>query len=225
MIKGIIFDVDGVLLNSMPVWENLGELYLNSLGLEAEKDLGEILFTMSLEEGAEYLITQYGIDKSVEEVVNGLNREVRDFYAEKVPLKEGVRQYLSEFRERGIPMVIATSGDRKNTEAALRRLKVLSYFQGIYTCSEIGIGKDQPDIYFAAALQLDTEPGETWVFEDAFHALRTAHSAGFKTAAVYDKSNDRNLAQIWNTADIYLPEFKDFNIFWKRASQMEQKKG
>ncbi|MEF2766026.1 MAG: HAD family phosphatase [Mediterraneibacter sp.] len=225
MIKGVIFDVDGVLLNSMPVWENLGELYLNSLGLEAEKDLGEILFTMSLEEGAEYLITQYGIDKSVEEVVNGLNREVRDFYAEKVPLKEGVRQYLSEFRERGIPMVIATSGDRKNTEAALRRLKVLSYFQGIYTCSEIGIGKDQPDIYFAAALQLDTEPGETWVFEDAFHALRTAHSAGFKTVAVYDKSNDRNLAQIWNTADIYLPEFKDFNIFWKRASQTEQKKG
>ena len=212
MIKGVIFDVDGVLLNSMPVWENLGELYLNSLGLEAEKDLGEILFTMSLEEGAEYLITQYGIDKSVEEVVNGLNREVRDFYAEKVPLKEGVRQYLSEFRERGIPMVIATSGDRKNTEAALRRLKVLSYFQGIYTCSEIGIGKDQPDIYFAAALQLDTEPGETWVFEDAFHALRTAHSAGFKTAAVYDKSNDRNLAQIWNTADIYLPEFKDFTL-------------
>ena len=225
MIKGVIFDVDGVLLNSMPVWENLGELYLNSLGLEAEKDLGEILFTMSLEEGAEYLITQYGIDKSVEEVVNGLNREVRDFYAEKVPLKEGVRQYLSEFRERGIPMVIATSGDRKNTEAALRRLKVLSYFQGIYTCSEIVIGKDQPDIYFAAALQLDTEPGETWVFEDAFHALRTAHSAGFKTVAVYDKSNDRNLAQIWNTADIYLPEFKDFNIFWKRASQTEQKKG
>ena len=166
MIKGVIFDVDGVLLNSMPVWENLGELYLNSLGLEAEKDLGEILFTMSLEEGAEYLITQYGIDKSVEEVVNGLNREVQDFYAEKVPLKEGVRQYLSEFRERGIPMVIATSGDRKNTEAALRRLKVFSYFQGIYTCSEIGIGKDQPDIYFAAALQLDTEPGETWVFED-----------------------------------------------------------
>lgn len=75
MIKGVIFDVDGVLLNSMPVWENLGELYLNSLGLEAEKDLGEILFAMSLEEGAEYLITQYGIDKSVEEVVNGLNRE------------------------------------------------------------------------------------------------------------------------------------------------------
>ena len=138
MIKGVIFDVDGVLLNSMPIWENLGELYLRSLGVEAEKDLGEILFTMSLEEGADYLISQYGLNKTPEEIVEGLNREVRDFYAERVPLKEGVREFLYEFNGKKIPMVIATSGDRKNTEAALRRLKVLNYFQGIFTCSEIG---------------------------------------------------------------------------------------
>ena len=49
MVKGVIFDVDGVLLNSMPVWENLGELYLQRLGIEAEKDLGTKLYTMSLE--------------------------------------------------------------------------------------------------------------------------------------------------------------------------------
>ena len=69
MIRGVIFDVDGVLLNSMPVWENLGELYLNRLGVEAEKDLGETLFAMSLEEGAEYLISHYGLDKTPEEIV------------------------------------------------------------------------------------------------------------------------------------------------------------
>ncbi len=221
MIKGVIFDVDGVLLNSMPIWENLGELYLRSLGVEAEKDLGEILFTMSLEEGADYLISQYGLNKTPEEIVEGLNREVRDFYAERVPLKEGVREFLYEFNEKKIPMVIATSGDRKNTEAALRRLKVLNYFQGIFTCSEIGSGKNQPDIYLAAALQMDADPAETWVFEDAYHAIRTAKSVGFKTAAVYDKANDKDLAQIWNAADIYLPEFADFSVFWKRASEIK----
>lgn len=221
MIKGVIFDVDGVLLNSMPIWENLGELYLRSLGVEAEKDLGEILFTMSLEEGADYLISQYGLNKTPEEIVEGLNREVRDFYSERVPLKEGVREFLYEFNEKKIPMVIATSGDRKNTEAALRRLKVLNYFQGIFTCSEIGSGKNQPDIYLAAALQMDADPAETWVFEDAYHAIRTAKSVGFKTAAVYDKANDKDLAQIWNAADIYLPEFADFSVFWKRASEIK----
>lgn len=218
MIRGVIFDVDGVMLNSMPVWENLGELYLKRLGIEAEKDIREKLFSMSIEEAAGYLISQYGLDKTPEEIISGLNREVKDYYEQRVPLKEGVRQYLQEFRERKIPMAIATSGDRQNAEAALKRLKVYSFFSGIFTCSEIGSSKTQPDIYYAAALQIDTEPSETWVFEDALHAIRTAKQAGFCTAAVYDKASDRDLAQIWNTADIYLPEWKDFDIFWKRAS-------
>ena len=76
MIKGVIFDVDGVLLNSMPIWENLGELYLNSLGMEAEMGLGETLFTMSLEEGADYLISRYGLKKTREEFIEDLSREV-----------------------------------------------------------------------------------------------------------------------------------------------------
>lgn len=220
MIRGVIFDVDGVLLNSMPVWENLGELYLKSRGIQAEKGLGEILFSMSLEEGADYLISHYGLDRNRDQVVKELAGEVNDFYARRVPLKAGVRQYLEEFREKKIPMVIATSGDRTNTQAALRRLHVFSYFQGLFTCSEIGSGKSQPDIYFAAALDMDTDPEETLVFEDAYHAICTAKKAGFHTAAVYDRSNDRHLGQIWKTADIYLPEFKDFGLFWNRVQRL-----
>lgn len=220
MIKGVIFDVDGVLLNSMPVWENLGELYLRHLGIEAEKDLGTKLYTMSLEQSAEYLIETYRLDLAPEQVIAGVNREVKDFYASRVPLKEGVRQYLNEFHEKGVPMVIATTGDRQNAQAALKRLNVLRFFQGIFTCSEIGSSKNEPDIYYAAALQLDTDPGQTLVFEDAYHAICTAKKAGFKTVGVYDRANDRDLAHIWNTADIYLPEFQDFNIFWKRASAL-----
>ena len=114
MVKGVIFDVDGVLLNSMPVWENLGELYLQKFGIQAEKDLSEILYEMSLKEAAEYLISHYGLKQTVEEVTKGIVKEVEQFYVEKVPLKEGVREYLKELKERKIPMVIATSGDRKN---------------------------------------------------------------------------------------------------------------
>lgn len=225
MIRGVIFDVDGVLLNSMPVWENLGEIYLEHLGIEAEKGLGETLFAMSLEEGADYLIENYGLKQTPEEIIAGLNREVQDFYGRKVPLKEGVRGYLQEFRDRKIPMAIATSGDRANAEAALKRLKVLSYFRAVFTCTEIGSSKSQPDIYYAAALQLDTDPSDTWVFEDALHAIRTAKKAGFRTAGVYDRASGRDLAQIRDTADIYLPEFKDFDSFWKRASEITQKRG
>lgn len=218
MIRGVIFDVDGVLLNSMPVWENLGELYLNRLGIQAEQGLGRALFTMSLEEGADYLISHYGLDQTQDEIITGLNYEVQDFYEKRVPLKEGVRHYLQEFCKRKIPVSIATSGDRANAEAALKRLNVLQYFRGVFTCSEIGSSKSQPDIYYAAALQMDTEPSETWVFEDALHAICTAKKAGFRTVGIYDRASSRDLAQIWKTADIYLPEFIDFEFFWERAS-------
>ena len=113
MIKGAIFDLDGTLLNSMPVWENLGELYLRSLGIEAEKGLGEILFSMGMQQGVEYLITRYHLDMTQEEVRSGVVRKIKDFYEEKVPLKEGAREFLEGMREKQIPMLIATSSDRE----------------------------------------------------------------------------------------------------------------
>ncbi len=141
MIKGVIFDVDGVLLDSMSAWENLGQMYLKHLGISAEADLGEILSPMSLEEAARYLIDHYGLRWKPEEVVRGINQELKAFYEHQVLLKPGVEIYVNEFCRRNIPMAIATSGDRENAEAALDRLGVLSYFEGICTCSETGWGK------------------------------------------------------------------------------------
>ena len=220
MIKGIIFDVDGTLLNSMPVWENLGELYLRAQGKSAEKGLRDILYTMGVRQGAAYLKTQYGLDQTIEEVIEGLNREVRGFYEKKVPLKEGVREYLERFRELSLPMMLATSGDKTNVRSALSRLGILSWFEGILTCLEMGTDKNHPDVFLAAALQMDLDPSEILVFEDALYAIRTAKRAGFRTVAVYDKANDRDLAKIWKLAEIYLPEYTEFDIFWRRISRL-----
>ena len=113
MIKGAIFDVDGTLLNSMPVWENLGELYLKSVGVEAEPGLGEELSAMSLPQGADYLIQHYHLGKTRNKVLDGINQQVRDFYAQKVPLKPGVRDFLEGLREYRIPMVIVTRSEER----------------------------------------------------------------------------------------------------------------
>ena len=220
MIKGAIFDIDGTILNSMPVWENLGELYLRSLGIQAEKGLGEVLSAMSLQQGADYLIRHYHLSKTRSKVLDGINQEIRDFYMDKVPLKAGVREFLEGLKEHGLPMVIVTSSERKNVEAALRRLGILNYFDGMLTCTEMGTDKNRPDIYLAASLQLDTEPWETLVFEDSCHAILTARKAGFHIVAVYDSANDGKLGKIWNAADIYLSEYTDFDMFWRRVSKL-----
>lgn len=220
MIKGAVFDLDGTLLNSMPVWENLGELYLQSLGIEAEKGLGEVLFSLGMQQGVEYLIAHYHLELTKEEVLNGVIRKIKDFYEQKVPLKEGAREFLEGMREKKIPMLIATANDRECAEAALKRLNIRNWFGGILTCTEMGTDKNNPDIYLAASLQLDTDPSETLVFEDSLPAIRTAKKAGFLTVAVYDKTNDRQLGEIWNTADIYLPGFGNFDAFWRKAAKL-----
>lgn len=220
MIKGIIFDVDGTVLNSMPMWENVDELYLRSQGVEAEPGLSDELYMMNMEQAASYLIEHYHLERTVREVIVGIEDQVKEFYEKRVPLKNGVREFLTEFRERRLPMMVATAGERKFVEAAFGRLGIASWFEGIVTCTEMGTDKRNPDVFLAAALQMDLEPSQVLVFEDAWHAVQTAKRAGFPVAAIYDKSNDKYLKKIWEMADIYLPEFDDFEMFWRRASKL-----
>lgn len=189
MIKGAIFDVDGTVLNSMPMWDHAGERYLASLGVTAEPDLEKVLFALTMEQGATYIKEHYNLNLSVEEIRQGINDTIRNFYAHEVMPKPGIAELLEYFSLHGVSMTIATSTDRCHIEAALERLKLLHYFKKIYTSSEVGIGKDHPTIYLLAAKCMGTKPEETWVFEDACHAARTAYQAGFQVVGVYDESS------------------------------------
>lgn len=212
MIRGAIFDVDGTLLDSMMVWRDLGARYLEELGLEAEEGLGDTLFSMSLEEGASYLIRNYRLNQTVSQVIEGLHNRLARFYAEEAEPKPGAKELLERFGERKIPMVIATSGDRENAEAALERLGFLKWFQRVFTCSEIGKGKTEPDIYLAAAEMLGGRPEEIWVFEDTLYGIRTAKKAGFLTAAVRDESSEGQREEIQREAAVYLEKISDFPL-------------
>ena len=95
-IKGIIFDCDGVLLDSLMIWEDLGARYLRSKGKVPEEGLAETLFSMSLEQGAEYLNRNYDLGETAEEIGQGLQDMLRDFYFYEVLAKPGA----AELRER-----------------------------------------------------------------------------------------------------------------------------
>lgn len=218
MIKGIIFDVDGVILDSMPNWEEIGEKYLKSLGKKGKPGLRQILFPMSLEQAADYLIREYELPKTSLQVVAEVNEMIKKFYADEVELKPGVKAYLDCFRRAGVPLAIATSSGKENVTAALNRLLILDDFQAILTCSEVGKGKDSPDIYLQAAKILGTKPEETWVFEDSCHALLTAKRAGFRTVAVYDRANKDDLETLKKESDLFLQEYSEVSRFLDHMS-------
>ena len=208
MLKGAIFDLDGTLLDSMFIWDTIGEDYLRTLGKEPHENLKEAFMTLTLEEAAEYYREHYGVTLSVKEIVDGVNAMVEGIYRTKVTPKSGVTDYLRLLKDNGVKMCIATVTDRYLVEETLERLGILHYFSGIFTCAQVGYGKDKPIIYRKALEQLGTPKEDTYVFEDALYALKSARADGFPTVGVYDRHENRQ-DELKNLADYYIRDFAD----------------
>lgn len=218
MIRGMIFDVDGTLLDSSYVWEDAGARYLKKLGIAAEEGLGRKLFTMTLEDGARYLKDTYHLPQEAEEVLEGVLQVVEKFYFHEAQLKEGAFDFLCRLHEKGIPMVIASSSKKEYIEAAFSRLGVLQYFKKVFTCSEAGAGKEQPRIFFQASDCLGAHPEEIWVAEDGLYAMKTAAAAGFRVLGLYDEGSREDWEEIRRAADLALENLSGFDLFWERAA-------
>lgn len=218
MIRGAIFDVDGTLLDSMPVWDHLGEDYLRAIGCESEENLAQILAPLSLEQAAGYFQREYALALSTEEILNGIHNMIVSFYHDQVQAKPGAAAFLQNLRHKDIPMCIATATEQELVDAALRRCGIRDYFSEIFTCTGVGSSKNEPVIFREARRWLGTPKAETYVFEDAFHGAKTAKKDGFPVVAVYDPSEAQQDG-MKAIADFCLRDYSDFNAFWEFASE------
>ena len=214
MIRGTIFDLDGVLLDSMGIWEDLGARYLRRLHITPEPGLNEVLFPMSMEQGAVYLKAHYPLQQSEAEICGGIAQMLKDYYVQEVPAKPGAAALLAALAAEGIPMAAATSSPRGHVTHALQRLGLLGYFAQIFTTGEVGVSKHEPTIYLLAAQALGSAPGETTVFEDSLYALKTAKAAGFYTVGVYDADGESDQAGLKAAADLYVKELGEAAGRW-----------
>lgn len=209
-IEGAIFDLDGTLLDSMPVWDDIGEKYLRSLGLTPARDLQGDIKVLSLAESARLLRREYQLPYTEEEIMAGINGLIEDQYRAFIQLKPGARKLLRSLHDAGVKMCIATATDRYLVETALERLDLSAFFQFIITCGEVGCGKDQQVIYNTALGLLATKRKNTVVFEDALHAIKTAKNAGFTVVGVYDPSAAEDQELIRSIADFYIYSLREW---------------
>lgn len=219
MLKGAVFDFDRTLFDSMFIWDTIGEDYLRSIGYSPRADINEILKPMSLYQAACYFREEYGVTLPPEEIIDGVNRRIEHFYRDEVQPKEGAGSFLQMLADCGVGMCLATATDRYLVEAALERCQMKKYFAEILTCSSVGSGKDSPLIFREAMNLLGTEKQDTWIFEDALHAVMTAKGDGFHVAAVCDRY-EMNQKEIKENADYYLTDYSDFESFRKFASNL-----
>ncbi len=216
-IDGIIFDVDGTLLDSMEMWRNLDYEFLEGMGITPDSDYTEAVNKMTLKEGVAYTKERYHLPMSEEDILETIRGMAKEFYYNRAELKPWVKEFLEILSLKNIPMTIATSSQKDFISHALERNGVARFFSGIFSGSDLGINKTKPDLFLMAAESIGAEPEYTWVFEDSYHALETAKRAGFKTAAVYDQSNESFLEATIREADLYLNDLSSMAVFLNTA--------
>lgn len=216
-IKCAIFDFDGTLFDSMFIWDSVGEIYLRSFGKEPKPSMREDVRALSLYQSACYFQKEYDLALSVEEIMAGINQTIEHFYIHEVLPKHGVVDFLEQMKKAEIPMCVATASDRCQIEAALGRCGMEHYFEAIFTCGEVGHGKDEPIIFQKAMEHFGADRSAAIVFEDALHAVQTAKADGFSVVAVFDNSEKRQ-NELRDLADCYIADFEHTEDFWKFAS-------
>lgn len=209
-IRGVIFDLDGTLLDSMPWWDDLGERYLRSRGKEPEPNIRYHFKRLTMEGSAEYMKRTYGLKESIPEICAGVMGGIETAYLHNIPCKPHVVDMLNALRAEGVAMCVATATRRDCATAALARLGVSEYFSAVFTCTEIGASKTEPDIFEAALAHLGTPREATLVMEDSLHAIETAHAAGFPTCMVDEPASAGDAEALQALAEVRLKTFGAF---------------
>lgn len=207
-IRGIIFDFDGTLLDSLGMWKSLDTDYLITRQIPAPEDLRKAIEGLSFNETARYFKEQFSLDESVEEIVDAWHRHIEDVYP-FLPFKKGAKDFLLRRKKEGYPLALATSNSRQLVEKSLAHQGFLGFFPIIVTADDVGRGKPSPDVFLEAAQRLGLKPEECLVFEDTYMGVLGAKRAGMKTVAIFDFHNQGRWEDIEELADYTAQHYED----------------
>lgn len=208
-IEAVIFDLDGTLVDSMWIWKQIDIDYLEKRGIELPEDLQKTIEGMSFTETAQYFKDRFQLTEDLEEIKKEWMGMAEDFYANQIPLKEGVWTFLSTLRRMNIKMGIGTSNAKDLAQRVIERHNILPFFHSIRTSCEVEKGKPHPDIFLKVAEDLNTKPEACLVFEDTYAGVLAAKRAGMKVIAIADASSVEYKEEICSLADRYIESFEE----------------
>ncbi len=205
MIKGIIFDLDGTLIDSMKIWYSVDRNFLRENGVtDPPADISEKVKKMTVDQSSQYFIDRFHLNVTKEYVIKRIEDMVREEYEHNIQLKPYVCETLDMLDSKGIPYGVATATYKVLAEAVMKRCGIRDRVRFLLTDAEYPRGKKFPDIFIGGTELLGCGADETLVIEDSLHAIETAKKAGLVTAGIYDESAEPDRQRIIGTADYYL---------------------
>lgn len=207
-MKAIIFDMDGVIIDSEPFHEKIERGLL--------EEFGEFI---SAEEYSSFIGTtdkhiwstlkeKYDLEPSVEELITMKKKKLMKIIHE-IPLMSGFKEVLEYFYERNYKIALASSNSRRAVDHMIKQFNLEKYFIVTMSGNDIIHSKPHPEIFLKTAKKLNVRPNECLVFEDAANGIKAAESAGMKCIAL---DNPNSKKQDLSKADLIINNFEDFDI-------------
>ena len=213
-LQGVIFDLDGTLLDSTGMWRQVDGRLMAHYGKEVPPDLSETVQRMSIEEFSQFFVEEFDLPVTPEQIAQQVADMVAEEYREKLQLKPHVPEILDWLDQQDIPYGVATATYGELAEAALRRLHVWERLRFLLTEQNAGAPKTQPKIFQLAAQKLHLGRRQIAVVEDSLHALEGAKNGGFFTIGIADPENAPVWKEICATATVHIHDILDMKQFF-----------
>ena len=186
MIKGVIFDMDGLMFDTERIWATLWKPALATLGLSYKEGLDAAARGTAGDSMRAVLRRFYGPDCDPDRIIEALHKQGETAFLAPPPKKPGLDEILAWLEQRHIPMVVASSSRMASIRHHLDGWGLTHYFKALVSGQQVKHSKPDPEIFLLAAEKLGTDPAHTLVLEDSYNGVRAGAAGGFVTVMVPD---------------------------------------
>lgn len=183
MIAAAVFDLDGVIVESEQVWDEVREQLARERGGRWSERAQADMMGMSSTEWSRYMHNTIGLPDPPDQINREIVRRMLDRYSEHLPLIDGSVEAVQRLAARW-PLAVASSSNRELIDRVLGVSGLAPYFEATVSSEEVARGKPAPDVYLEAARRLAVEPSRTVAIEDSGNGIRSAHAAGMRVVAI-----------------------------------------